>query len=103
MNDWLSLALLSLACYRLARLLAFDEGPFGLVHRIRAAIGAYDYDKQGRAQTGLGRMATCPYCLGMWIAIPLAYYAAGAQWMIVIWWLAIAGGQSFLQGMTNDS
>lgn len=102
MSDWLNLAQSSLACYRLAQLFAFDEGPLSLFQRLRAAAGGYTYDKQGRAKTGLGRMATCPYCLGMWIAIPLAIFATRPRRSLIIRWLAIAGGQSFLQGLSDD-
>lgn len=100
MSEWLKLVILSLICYRLAQLFAYDEGPFSAFHWLRIMAGAYDYDKQGRAQTGLGRMMTCPYCLGMWMALILAVIAypfpdfAG-------YWLAIAGLQSFLQGLTG--
>lgn len=99
MDDWLNLALSVLACYRLAQLVAFDEGPFGIFHRFRVFARAYDYDKQGQPQDALGRLVTCPYCLGMWIALPLAIYVDLSLWWL--WWLAIAGGQTFLQGLTN--
>lgn len=101
MDDWLKLVLVTLACYRLAQLIAFDEGPLGIFHKLRIATGAYNYDKQGQPQSTLGRLITCPYCLGMWIALPLALYADLDLWWL--WWLAIAGGQTFLQGLTNDS
>jgi len=47
----------------------------------------------------LGRLITCPYCLGAWIALPLAIYANMSLWWL--WWLAIAGLQAFLQGLTG--
>ena len=99
MDDWLNLTLAVLACYRLAQLIAFDEGSFGMFHRLRVITGAYDYDEQGQPQSALGRLITCPYCLGMWIALPLALYVDLPLWWL--WWLSIAGGQAFLQGLTN--
>lgn len=101
MNNWLKLVLLSLACYRLAQLFVFDEGPFNIFDRIRILAGAYDYDSQGRAKTNLGRLINCPYCVGIWVALPLGIMVSGISWYIPLWWFAIAGGQAFLQGLTK--
>lgn len=107
MLNWLEFIILSFACYRLAQLFALDEGPTfwlfksGIFNELRIVTGAYRYDKNGQADTALGRMMTCPYCLGMWIAMPLALYATGIYWYSLITWLAIAGLQSFLQAHSN--
>ena len=94
-----NLIILSLICYRLVQLVAFDEGPFSVFQRLRIVLGAYDYDAQGIAKTNLGRMMTCPYCLGVWIALPLSLYASGIVWYAA--WFAIAGLQAFLQGLSR--
>jgi len=99
MSEWLNLVLLSLVCYRLARLIAIDEGPFEIFHLLRTISGAYDYGKNGKAITSLGRGISCPFCIGLWVALPLAFYANLSSWWL--WWLAIAGLQSFLQGVSN--
>jgi hypothetical protein len=99
-EGWLKLVLLSLACYRLAQLFVYDEGPFGVFQQLRLSIGGYDYNEQGQARTSLGRLITCPYCLGMWIALFMAVSAYG--WPeFIIYWLAIAGLQAFLQGLVT--
>jgi hypothetical protein len=100
-NNWLDFILLTFVCYRLAQLFALDEGPFSVFHKLRVVTGAYDYDDSGRAKTGLGRAMTCPYCLGIWIALLLSLHAIGIHWSILVWWLAIAGGQAFLQGISK--
>jgi hypothetical protein len=99
LNEWLKLVLFILINYRLAQLFVFDEGPFSVFDRLRRMAGAYDYDSQGRVKTNLGRLMKCPYCLGVWFALPLGIWAGGIQWYI--WWLAIAGGQVFLQGLSD--
>lgn len=102
MANWFSLfILLSFVCYRLAQLFTFDEGPFGLFHWLRVKVGAYDLGDNGKAKTGLGRAFNCPYCFGIWIALPLAFYAVGIHPAVVVWWFAIAGLQAFLQGLTK--
>lgn len=101
MLDWLNFLLLSLACYRLVNLIVRDEGPFSVFHRFRILTGVYDYDKQGRPQSAIGRLVSCPYCLGVWVAIPLAVIGNGLEWYTLVYWLAIAGLQSFLQGVSE--
>lgn len=97
--------LLSFVCYRVARLFAIDEGPTfwlfkrGIFLTLRVACGVYDYGENGEAETALGRAMGCPYCLGIWLALPLSLYATGTHWYIA--WFAIAGGQAFLQGLTK--
>lgn len=101
MFNWFSFILLSFVCYRLAQLFTLDEGPFGIFHRLRVKVGAYDLGDNSKAITGLGRAFNCPYCFGIWIALPLAFIATGVSWYTLTWWLAIAGLQAFLQGLTN--
>ena len=96
--------ILSLVCYRLAQLIATDEGPSfwrdkGIFLVLRVRLGAYDRGENGEAITALGRAISCPYCLGMWIAFPLSFFVTGIHWYIA--WLAIAGGQAFLQGLSK--
>jgi hypothetical protein len=125
MNNFLFLLLSILACYRLAILITLDEGPFGIILKARTRLGAYDYGPNGEARTNLGRGITCPRCIGMWVAIPLALYladlrlvtasvawgdwamaipyATGLHWYTALWWLAIAGGSSFLWSLNRDN
>lgn len=103
MLDWLELIVLILVCYRLSRLIAIDEGPFSIFLKLRVKLGAYDYGNNGQAQSNLGRGINCPHCIGLWIALPLALIASGIQWHTLLYWFAIAGGQSFLWSLTSDS
>ena len=92
------LVVASLACYRVAQLLVFDEGPFCLFDRIRIKVGRYDYGENGEPQTELGRLLSCPYCVGLWIAIPLALILFPETIIeFILYWFAIAGGQAFLE------
>jgi hypothetical protein len=110
MPDWFEFLVLVLICYRLAQLLAIDEGPaitqiseYGIFHEMRVRLGAYDYGSNGEAITNLGRGAICPHCWGIWIALPLAFIMSGLYWHVVFFWLAIAGGQSFLWSVSNEA
>lgn len=101
MPDWFLFALLTLATYRVTQLLVYDDGPFGLIFKFRAAIGVYDLDQAGESKSNLGKLFACPYCLGFWLAIPGALVAAGAIDSFIILWLAIAGGQTFLEALSR--
>ena len=93
--------LLALATYRLARLIAIDDGPADVLLKLRSLWGAYDYGENGQAKTSLGRGLTCPHCVGFWIAGLIAISAYGWPEFIV-YWLALAGAQSFLQSLSKQ-
>jgi hypothetical protein len=87
MTDWLRIVLAVLATWRLAHLVAREDGPFDLVLRLRA-----------RAGSGvLGQLMDCPYCLSLWLAAPWAFWIARGpvEWIAV--WLATSGGASLLE------
>lgn len=89
--DRLTVPIAALATYRLARMVASEEGPFGVFTRLR---GACDPDQK----TWIGRGLNCPMCVGFWIAAPLAYLAG--ERTLLAWW-GIAGAQALLQGWEN--
>jgi hypothetical protein len=97
----IKLVIASLACYRIAQLFVFDDGPFCVFDRIRIWVGRYDYGADGKSQTGLGRLLSCPYCVGLWLAIPLAFtFLPETIIDFLMFWFAIAGGQAFLEGIS---
>ena len=102
MADWFLFLLLTLACYRLSQLIAIDEGPASMLLNLRARLGAYDRRADGEAKTNLGRGISCPHCVGIWIALPLAAIGFGLHGGTLVWWLAIAGGQSLLWNLSKD-
>ena len=76
-----------LATWRLAHLLAREDGPFDLVLRLRVRLG------EGFA----GRTLDCPYCLSLWLAAPFALLLADGVLRGVVAWLAISGGACALE------
>lgn len=99
----LDLAVLGLAVYRLARLIAVDEGPFGVFFRLRHLVGAYDLGENGQPVSAWGRAFECPHCMGVYVAIVLwLIYPLPGGWFIVAI-LAIAGLQSVLWSLVSDS
>ena len=91
------LLLAALACYRLAQLVAIDDGPGDVFRRLRIWASGLENDT---ARGFIGALVHCPYCLGLYWAVILAALViwprdAGDGVLIV---LGIAGAQAYLQG-----
>jgi hypothetical protein len=76
-----------LATWRVAHLVAREDGPFDVIVRTRSRAG----------DGGIGRLMDCPHCLGLWIAMPMAAGLARTPGQWVLLWLGIAGGASLAQ------
>lgn len=92
---WLWVLIAILANYRLARMLATEDGPFDAFSRFQEWAGG--------SKTWVGRGLACPFCVGYWTALPLALIVISLlpmspDWrMVVLLWLAISGGQTIIQ------
>jgi hypothetical protein len=81
-----------LATWRIAHLVAREDGPFDVVVRLRK-----------RAGNGvLGQLMDCPHCVGIWVAMPCAWWMARSpgEWLVV--WLGISGGASLAQRIIDN-
>jgi hypothetical protein len=92
------LALAILATYRVARMLALEEGPFALFDRWRNLF---------LNDTWVGRGVRCPLCIGFWLALPAALVALLFDRTLpadafVLAWLGIAGGQAVLHEWVTE-
>ena len=86
----IELALAILATYRVALMLATEEGAFGLFVFVREHIDP-------EQTTWLGRGLNCPLCIGFWLALACACLLPFVSWqMFVLNWLGIAGGAVLL-------
>ena len=91
-----------LACYRLARLITKEAGPFDVFHYVRSAVGVYDYGANGRPQSTLGKLFDCPYCTGVWVALIIVLLPECKLQRWFVSWLAICGIQTALQNWTEN-
>lgn len=83
----------ALAAYRVARMIAYETGPFALFARARRHI-----DPQQKTWVGVG--LNCPYCLGVWsslISFGLLQYTQTSIVHFLVYVLAIAGIQTIIQ------
>jgi len=98
-HDVMRFVLAVFACYRLAELVAVDDGPGDIFKKARTIMGAYYRDEYGDPESSLGKLASCPYCVGVYFAAGLALILFPIGWGTLLYWAAIAGGQAFLQNV----
>lgn len=101
-QSMIDLLVLGLASYRLSSLVSLEEGPFSMFIKLRAELGAYDYNAQGKARSAVGRGISCPYCVGVYMAA-LLYVAYKVRWLKpIIHVFAIAGIQAAFQDRSGS-
>jgi len=98
----------SFACYRLAQLIAVDDGPWCVFSRLRSWAGRCAAAEQGRGvQNGaccqFANLLDCPFCLGIWFAFALAFLVAWNVGSFILLWFGIAGVQAFLQEVVDGA
>lgn len=87
---WLALGIL--CTWRLTHLLAFENGPFDFIVRLRRATSSSVW----------GRMLDCFNCLSLWVAAPIAI-AVGGRWLeSLLCWLAYSGGAILLDRIARE-
>lgn len=124
----LRLILAILTCYRLARMIANDDGPLFLFKRVRywakdkayyeaLAVNevepgpdspVYVFDKVTDRHFGkwhnLAKGLSCPYCVGVWLSLPIFALVLwpGYYTDLFLLLMAISGGQAFLQSLGKE-
>ena len=74
-------ALSALAVYRVAFLVAREDGPWGVFRRLRSSV----------KDSVAGRLVACVNCLSVWISLPLAAFVGGSWIEQVVAWWALSG------------
>jgi hypothetical protein len=82
MGLWMRFAASILATWRLAHLLAYEDGPADLILRVRKRAGP---------------LLECFHCNSMWVAAPLALFVTRGAWELPVVWLALSGGACLLE------
>lgn len=86
-EPWFRFVLGALATWRVAHLLAHEDGPWDAVLRLRAALGNGVW----------GRLVDCFHCVSLWVAAPIALAVGrdAGEWLLA--WLALSGAACLLQ------
>lgn len=78
---WPKLAVAILSTWRLAHLLAREDGPVDLIARARARLGDGPW----------GRMLDCFQCVSLWVAAPVSLWITAKPLDACLVWLAVSG------------
>jgi|SRR5215831_4606408 len=81
----------ALATWRLAFLLAREQGPWDMFGRLRRSVGP----------GMVGQLLSCVKCVGIWVAIPFAFFVRGDWVDLVVVWLALAGVTGLIDEWTR--
>jgi hypothetical protein len=87
----LCFALCALAVWRVAHLLARENGPWDLIVRLRIALGS----------SILGRLMDCFYCLSFLFSLPSALWISSSRMGFLIQWLALSAVACLLERATQ--
>jgi hypothetical protein len=92
LNFWGRFLLAVLATWRVAHLLASEDGPADLIVRFRALLG----------QSLAGKLMDCFNCLSLWIAAPAALFISRRPLEWLFSWLALSGGACLLERFGHE-
>lgn len=88
----LRFGLAALATWRVTHLLVNEDGPADAIVRVREKLG----DSQ------LGALMDCFKCASMWVALPLAFFAARKPAGRAVAWLALSGAACLIEDITSN-
>jgi hypothetical protein len=89
MTFWARFLLAVLATWRVTHLLAVEDGPAGMVARLRARLG----------RSIVGELLDCFLCLSLWVALPFALFVDRTVPQVFVVWLALSGGACLCEGI----
>ena len=98
-GDAFTFIVLTLAVFRLTRMLIVDDGPFDVFRKMREAVGIVN----GGGLTVITRrwiwsgLLSCHWCLSVWVAFPAALLWQGISPGALAAWLALAGASSVIE------
>lgn len=90
---WFAFVLSVFASWRLAHLLAHEDGPWDLLVRLRAVLG----------NSVLGRLMDCFYCVSLWVAAPFGMLVGRTAQECVLAWLALSGAACLLERLGKNA
>jgi hypothetical protein len=90
---WARFAAATFATWRIVHLLAYEDGPWDLLVRLRAWLG----------QRFWAKLMDCFYCLSIWVAALFAPVVICRFPEVVLIWLALSGATCLLERGTASS
>jgi Protein of unknown function (DUF1360) len=87
---WARFTAASLATWRVGHLFAYEDGPWDLLARLRAALGPGFW----------GKLMDCFYCLSLWVAALFAPAVSVRVPDVFLLWLGLSGAACLLERVT---
>ena len=91
-DPWFHFVLGLLATWRVTYLLAYEDGPWDLVVRLRTALGHGFF----------GRLIDCFHCVSLWVAAAFAFAIGRGPLEWALMWLGLSGGACLLDRVRRD-
>jgi hypothetical protein len=91
-SQWLRLVLAALATWRLTHLVAFEDGPWQVIARIRRRAGSGFW----------GSLMDCFNCLSFWAAAGVTAVLRPLPWDWPLVWLGLAGAACLLERIARE-
>lgn len=82
----------ALAAWRVSFLLVREQGPWGTVAAMRAAL-----------QRSRANVLSCVKCTGMWISLPIALFVTEGHVERLVTWLGLAGVVALIDEWTRPA
>lgn len=86
LDFWPRFVLAILGTWRITHLLAYEDGPAGLLARFRARL----------SNKHAGKLLDCFQCLSLWVAAPAALFVSTSPLDLILAWLALSGSACLL-------
>ena len=89
---WFGFVLGVFATWRVAHLLAHEDGPWDAVLRVRVVLGTGAW----------GSLLDCFHCVSLWVAAPIALAVARGpvEWLLA--WLGLSGAACLLERVARE-
>lgn len=81
----------ALATWRIAHLVAYEDGPGDVIVRVRSRAG----------DSPLGGLMDCFYCLTVWVAVPVTFATVRDRRAGAVVCMALSGAACLLERMTD--
>jgi hypothetical protein len=92
MNEWLRFVVAALATWRVTHLIAYEDGPWDVIARVRKSAGNGFF----------GKLMDCFYCSSLWISAVVTFGLGtpAKDWVLV--WLGLSGAACLLNRMGTE-
>lgn len=99
MEQFNNIIIVGLASFRLAMMIAEEEGPFSIFTRLRSMLGAYDTNQYGVPRSIWGRGISCPLCVGMYTSFVFYTLSLFHFGFYIVLWFSVAGIQVLVHAL----